>query len=843
MSDFLSVKNEGLKITNTQQIPTVDVNLYAPIVGGIAFDIPTNSFKFADGTNWVTPSGVSILAGDVTGPSNGNTVVGIQNRPVVVTAPILNQALVWNGVAWAPSFTASAGVNTFSGGTTGLTPAVPTAGNIVLAGILSAANGGSGLNASAAPNGNLLIGNGAGFNLSALTAGAGISITNGVGTITINATGGGSTWSGGTTGMTPIPPTSGPIVLGGILVPANGGTGLDGSTATFGTLLIGNGAGYTLNTLTAGSGITITNGIGAITISTVGDVTSFSAGTTGLTPNVPTTGAIVLGGILSVANGGTNASAALNNNRIMVSTGGMIVESGALSNGQLLIGNTGFAPVISTLTAGVGISITNGAGSITIDATGAGAVTTFQTSLSGLSPAVPTMGAVTLSGTLGATSGGTGQTVYVVGDLLYADTTTTLAKLADVVVGSYLRSGGVGVVPAWSTLTLPDTATTGDILYATSANTIGVLADVATGSAVISGGIGATPMWGKIDLTAAVSGVLPIVNGGTNSGTPLNNNRIMVSSVGAIVEASALANGQLLIGSTGAAPVAANITAGSGITITNGAGTISIATNGVGAVTSFQTSLNGLTPSIATTGAVTLAGTLGATSGGTGQTGYIVGDILYADTTTTLAKLADIATGNALLSGGIGVAPSWGKVNLTNAVTGILPVANGGTGLNGSTASNGQLLIGNGTGYTLNTITAGTGISVSNGVGTISISASAATSPQIVTINTDDNSVGGLGITYSYPWQNARYSGYTTRKVTLWVIPSSGIGKDLTVNTSPNGGPSIGSITILGGAAVGAIYTFTFTDPGVDTRLDFVLTRSGAAGNNPRVQGITLELT
>jgi hypothetical protein len=69
-----------------------------------------------------------------------------------------------------------------------------------------------------------------------------------------------------------------------------------------------------------------------------------------------------------------------------------------------------------------------------------------------------------------------------------------------------------------------------------------------------------------------------------------------------------------------------------------------------------------------------------ATAGGTGQTSYAIGDLLYADTTTSLAKLADIATGNALISGGVGVAPSWGKIGLTTHVTGTLPVANGGTG-------------------------------------------------------------------------------------------------------------------------------------------------------------------
>lgn len=71
---------------------------------------------------------------------------------------------------------------------------------------------------------------------------------------------------------------------------------------------------------------------------------------------------------------------------------------------------------------------------------------------------------------------------------------------------------------------------------------------------------------------------------------------------------------------------------------------------------------------------------LAATSGGTGQSSYAVGDLLYANTTTTLAKLADVATGNVLRSGGVGVAPAWGKVDLTADVTGTLPAANGGTG-------------------------------------------------------------------------------------------------------------------------------------------------------------------
>jgi len=79
--------------------------------------------------------------------------------------------------------------------------------------------------------------------------------------------------------------------------------------------------------------------------------------------------------------------------------------------------------------------------------------------------------------------------------------------------------------------------------------------------------------------------------------------------------------------------------------------------------------------------------TITAAKGGTGQTSYAVGDILYANTTTTLAKLADVATGNALISGGVSTAPSWGKVGLATHVSGTLPTANGGTNLTSFTAN------------------------------------------------------------------------------------------------------------------------------------------------------------
>jgi hypothetical protein len=76
-----------------------------------------------------------------------------------------------------------------------------------------------------------------------------------------------------------------------------------------------------------------------------------------------------------------------------------------------------------------------------------------------------------------------------------------------------------------------------------------------------------------------------------------------------------------------------------------------------------------------------VTGTLPVANGGTNLTTYTTGDIVYASATNTLNKLADVATGNALISGGVGVAPSYGKIGLTTHVSGTLPVANGGTGI------------------------------------------------------------------------------------------------------------------------------------------------------------------
>jgi hypothetical protein len=113
--------------------------------------------------------------------------------------------------------------------------------------------------------------------------------------ITVKSTGGGSvTLTAPVTGSDltlTMPSISGTIyaTTGGVIPVSAGGTGLS-STPANGALDIGNGTGFTRATLTAGSGISVTNGAGSITIAATGGgtVTSVATGT-GLTGGTITT--------------------------------------------------------------------------------------------------------------------------------------------------------------------------------------------------------------------------------------------------------------------------------------------------------------------------------------------------------------------------------------------------------------------------------------------------------------------------------------------------------------------------------------------------------------------------
>jgi hypothetical protein len=150
-----------------------------------------------------------------------------------------------------------------------------------------------------------------------------------------------------------------------------------------GELLIGGTSGPAVATLTAGTGVTITNGDGTIEISApdVGDITGVTAGT-GLSGG-GTSGAVTLNvADLAVAQGGTGATSFADKAVIITQdTGTDTLAAAAMdANGELLIGGTS-GPAVATLTAGSNITITNADGAITIAAAGgdvtASSTTTF----------------------------------------------------------------------------------------------------------------------------------------------------------------------------------------------------------------------------------------------------------------------------------------------------------------------------------------------------------------------------------------------------------------------------------------------------------------------------------
>jgi len=233
-------------------------------------------------------------------------------------------------------------------------------------------------------------------------------------------------------------------------------------------------------------------------------------------------------------------------------------------------------------------------------------------------------------------------------------------------------------------------------------------------------------------LDQATAGVYRADNAPVSGGTGIN----VAGSVISLQTPVAVANGgtgattytpgQLLIGNNAGGLTPATLTQGSNITITNGNGAITIsATGSAGGVTTFDTSLSGLTPTVASAGAVTLAGTLGVASGGTGAstlTGYVKGAGTTAMTASATIPTSDLTGTLGVANGGTGAATLTGYVkgSGTSAMTASATIP--GSDVTGAYTGSAMTLATSrllgrttaGTG-TVEEISAGTGISLSGG--------------------------------------------------------------------------------------------------------------------------------
>ena len=156
-------------------------------------------------------------------------------------------------------------------------------------------------------------------------------------------------------------------------------------------------------------------------------------------------------------------------------------------------GADGTVTSISTVDTGMGLTLT------TVDPT-----------------ATPT---ITLAGTLNAVHGGTGQTTYAVGDILYASSTTALSKLGIGSAGQVLKVASG--IPSWAADTNTGLTSVG-ITETGNALTIGNTPLTANGDITIAGaGTSAQVILGDLNL-ATISSIVGVTSIGINPGTGLD---------------------------------------------------------------------------------------------------------------------------------------------------------------------------------------------------------------------------------------------------------------------------------------------------------------------------------
>lgn len=213
------------------------------------------------------------------------------------------------------------------------------------------------------------------------------------------------------------------------------------------------------------------------------------------------------------------------------------------------------------------------------------------------------------------------------------------------------------------------------------------------------------------------------------------------------------ADGQLLIGATASPNIrVATLTAGTGVSIVNAPGAITIALTGSGAIQTLTGDSGG--PLAPSAGNFNLLGSGSLTTVGSGSTitstltGLTNHAVLVGAGTTTITKIAATANTGAVLQNNSGADPSYSTAtypstttvsqilysSATNVVSGLATANNGvlTTGTSGipvitALASNGQLIIGSGSGApTAATLTPGTGISITNAANSITIAVTGA---------------------------------------------------------------------------------------------------------------------
>ena len=397
-------------------------------------------------TTLASGTGVTSIAtgtGLTGGPITSTGTISIANTAVTAGSyTAANITVNAQGQITAASSNSSL-VSSFSAGSTGFTPSTATTGAVTLAGTLNAANGGTGATTLTG----YVYGNGT----SPMTASTTIPTTALSGTVT-NAQLANSSLTIGTTNIA-LGATS--LTLGGlssVTVTADPTLNLQLATKQYVDGLVATGLTYHAPVQAATT---------ASLASTTGGTVTYNNGTAGVGAT------ITLSVALTVLDGYT----LLNTNRVLIknevnqayngvytwATGGTVLTRATDANTygtdiDQLSQNDYFFTQNGTVNKGTSFVVTT-VGTITFGTT---AITfaEFSSSLvyTGTSP-INVSGTVISLTTVPATIGGTGQSSYAVGDLLYASSTTALSKLTLGAAGSVLSvSGSLPAYVAQSTL-------------------------------------------------------------------------------------------------------------------------------------------------------------------------------------------------------------------------------------------------------------------------------------------------------------------------------------------------------------------------------------------------------
>lgn len=387
-----------------------------------------------------------------------------------------------------------------------------------------------------------------------------------------------------------------------------------------------------------------------------GGVTSFSAGTTGFSPSVDTTGAVTLSGTLNTANGGTGGSASPTAGTVAYGNGTAYAFTAAGTSGQVLTSAGAGTPTWATPTTGTvtAVSVATANGLAGTSSGGATPALTLSTTITGV-----------LKGNGTAISAATSGTDY-------APATSGTSILYGNGSGGFSNvTIGTGVAFAGGTL---------------SATGSGGTVTSVTGTAPVVSSGGATPAISMAAATASVNGYLT----STDWSTFNNKGSGTVTSVAA-----------LTLGTTGTDLSSTVATSTTTPVITLNVPTASAANRGALSAadwTTFNNKGSGTVTSVSFTGgiisvatatttpALTVAGTSGGipyfSSASTWATSAALtanAIVLGGGAGASPSVLASLGTTSTVLHGNAAGAPTFGAVSLTADVSGTLPIANGGT--------------------------------------------------------------------------------------------------------------------------------------------------------------------